>query len=93
MFHSEGPILTFTCDKFPALQEAGYKVTIASPSGGKIPIDNNSLQGDFKTPITAKWLDDGEVLGNKSILMVPIPVFPAVYSEIAHVFFLLLQNS
>ena len=42
-----------------AMQEAGYKVTIASPAGGKIPIDENSLQGDFKTPITAKWLDDG----------------------------------
>ena len=32
---------------------------IASPSGGKIPIDDNSLQGDFKTPITEKWLADG----------------------------------
>lgn len=40
-------------------QEAGYKVTIASPRGGEIPIDQSSLQGDFKTPDTKKWLEDG----------------------------------
>ena len=44
------------------LQNAGYKVTIASPNGGKITIDKVSLQGEAITPDTRKWLDDGEAL-------------------------------
>ena len=42
------------------MQEAGYSVILGSISGGKIPLEPNSLQGDAVTPITQKWLDDGE---------------------------------
>ena len=45
-----------------SLQNAGYKVTIASPNGGKITIDKVSLQGEAITPDTRKWLDDGKAL-------------------------------
>lgn len=35
---------------------------VASPKGGEIPIDSNSLQKENVTPDTQKWLDDGEPL-------------------------------
>ncbi|KAL3142602.1 hypothetical protein ABBQ38_002919 [Trebouxia sp. C0009 RCD-2024] len=39
--------------------EAGYDVTIASIKGGEIPVDEASLQGDFKTAdVTKFWADD-----------------------------------
>lgn len=41
-------------------KDAGYTVSLASPNGGEIPLDQNSLQGDFKTPDTVKWLNDAE---------------------------------
>ena len=38
--------------------QAGYDVTVASIKGGKIPVDPNSLQGDFKTEDVKKfWAD------------------------------------
>jgi hypothetical protein len=42
------------------LKDAGYDVTIASPAGGAVPIDDASLQGDFKTPECDRMLNDGE---------------------------------
>jgi hypothetical protein len=42
------------------LKDAGYDVTIASPAGGAVPIDEASLQGDFKTPECDRMLNDGE---------------------------------
>lgn len=39
---------------------AGYKVTIASPKGGEVTLDKTSLEGDYKTADTAKWLGDDE---------------------------------
>ena len=43
-------------------QDAGYSVKLGSISGGKIPLEPNSLQGDAVTPVTQKWLDDGPLL-------------------------------
>ena len=34
-------------------------MTLATLAGGKIPIDEVSIQGDAKTPTTAKFLNDG----------------------------------
>ena len=42
-------------------QEAGYKVTIASPKG-EITLDKVSLEGDAVTAETKKWLEDGAIL-------------------------------
>ena len=39
--------------------QAGYDVTVASIKGGKIPVDPNSLQGDFKTEDVKKFWADG----------------------------------
>jgi putative intracellular protease/amidase len=41
------------------LKDAGYDITIASPAGGAVPIDDASLQGDFKTPECDRMMDDG----------------------------------
>lgn len=41
------------------LKDAGYDVTIASPAGGAVPIDQASLQGDFKTPECDRMMEDG----------------------------------
>jgi len=42
--------------------QAGYDVTVASIKGGKIPVDPNSLQGDFKTEDVKKfWADDSKM--------------------------------
>jgi len=42
------------------LKDGGYDITIASPSGGAVPIDDASLQGDFKTPECDRMMNDGE---------------------------------
>ncbi|KAJ1450531.1 class I glutamine amidotransferase-like protein [Pelagophyceae sp. CCMP2097] len=41
---------------------AGYEVTIASPAGGAIPIDKNSLAGDFFTTLAKKFLHDPDAV-------------------------------
>jgi hypothetical protein len=41
------------------LRDGGYDVTIASPHG-TVPIDDASLQGDFKTPESTRFLESGE---------------------------------
>jgi hypothetical protein len=45
------------------LKDAGYDITIASPAGGAVPIDDASLQGDFKTPECDRMMEDGEAPG------------------------------
>lgn len=43
-------------------KSAGFDVTVASIKGGQIPIDDNSLQGDFKTAdVTKFWGDDSKM--------------------------------
>lgn len=42
------------------LKDGGYDITIASPAGGAVPIDEASLQGDFKTPECDRMMADGE---------------------------------
>lgn len=38
-------------------EEAGFEITVASVKGGKIPVDPNSLEGDFKTADCEKFLN------------------------------------
>lgn len=48
-------------------KEAGCNVTIASPNGGEIPVDQGSMKGDFYTADAKKfWESDAEA---KSKLM------------------------
>jgi putative intracellular protease/amidase len=42
------------------LKDAGYDITVASPAGGAVPIDDASLQGDFKTPECDRMMEDAE---------------------------------
>jgi putative intracellular protease/amidase len=44
-------------------KEAGYEVVIASTRGGPIPLDENSLKGDFFTAEAKKFMHDGEAFG------------------------------
>jgi putative intracellular protease/amidase len=39
-------------------KDAGYSVTIATPNGGAVTWDKNSLTKDAITPLTQKYLDD-----------------------------------
>ncbi len=41
-----------------AFVDAGYSVTLASPSGGEVPVDPNSLEQDALTDATKRFADD-----------------------------------
>mmetsp|Transcript_12092 Transcript_12092/g.15937 ORF Transcript_12092/g.15937 Transcript_12092/m.15937 type:complete len:505 (-) Transcript_12092:443-1957(-) len=45
------------------LLSAGWKVTIASPSGGPVPIDSGSMRGDFFTIFAQQFMQDPEAVG------------------------------
>mmetsp|Transcript_23253 Transcript_23253/g.39747 ORF Transcript_23253/g.39747 Transcript_23253/m.39747 type:complete len:226 (+) Transcript_23253:67-744(+) len=45
---------------------AGYEVVVASPGGAAIPIDVNSMAGDFFTDEAKKFMHDGEAVRNLS---------------------------
>lgn len=43
-------------------ENAGFDVTVSSIKGGQIPIDDNSMQGDFKTADVKKfWADESKM--------------------------------
>jgi hypothetical protein len=67
--HPTPPHLTFfillcrlgeLAEPYWVLKDAGYDITVASPAGGAVPIDDASLQGDFKTPECDRMMEDGE---------------------------------
>jgi len=43
-------------------KDAGYDVVIASPKGGPVPIDSNSLGADFFTDEAKKFMHDGSAI-------------------------------
>eukprot|EP00536_Pseudo-nitzschia_multiseries_P004316 jgi/Psemu1/302489/fgenesh1_kg.71_\ len=43
-------------------KNAGYEITFSSPAGGPIPIDANSLKGDFFAEESKTFLHDGEAM-------------------------------
>jgi putative intracellular protease/amidase len=47
-------------EPYYVFKEAGYSVTLATPSGGKITWDDVSLAGDAKTAGVTKFLNDDE---------------------------------
>jgi putative intracellular protease/amidase len=44
-------------------KKAGYEVVIASPAGGSIPIDKNSMGDGFFTDAAKKFMHDGDAIG------------------------------
>lgn len=57
---STGLWLSELAEPFYALKEAGYDVTICSPAGGAVPVDGNSLQGDFFVADAKRYQADAE---------------------------------
>jgi putative intracellular protease/amidase len=54
-----------------AFQEAGITVTLASPKGGKAPIDPKSELADFQTPATVRYYEDNHcqsLIANTKVL-------------------------
>ncbi|KAL7428924.1 hypothetical protein ACHAXM_001456 [Skeletonema potamos] len=47
-------------------KRAGYEVVIASPAGGPIPVDKNSMGEGFFTDEAKKFMHDGEAIGQLS---------------------------
>jgi putative intracellular protease/amidase len=58
--------------------EAGWKVTIASIKGGKVPVDDASLQGDFFTEAAKRFWDDAEA---KKTLEQSVPLSEVANSQ------------
>lgn len=42
-----------------AFQASGFEVSVYSPAGGKIPIDEASMNAPFRTEEVDKFLEDG----------------------------------
>lgn len=55
-------------EAFLAFQKEGYNVTIASPQGGKIPVDPTSLEGEVSEEMlaTEKYLENTEKLDDQN---------------------------
>lgn len=54
--------LSELAEPYWVLKDAGFDVTVASPNGGAVPVDPNSLAGDFKTAEADRMLNDGQLL-------------------------------
>lgn len=67
---------------------AGHDVTIASPAGGKVPIDAGSMQGDFYTAECKKFMEDPACakLLNESVALATVNVgdYAAIYLAGGH---------
>jgi hypothetical protein len=66
-FHHYGINVAVLCrlselaEPYWVLKDAGFDVTVASPNGGAVPVDPNSLAGDFKTAEADRMLNDGQL--------------------------------
>eukprot|EP00931_Biecheleriopsis_adriatica_P008632 TRINITY_DN109781_c0_g1_i1.p1 TRINITY_DN109781_c0_g1~~TRINITY_DN109781_c0_g1_i1.p1 ORF type:complete len:330 (-),score=89.21 TRINITY_DN109781_c0_g1_i1:274-1263(-) len=61
--HPTGLWLEEMASPYYLFKEAGYEVVIASTRGGPIPLDENSLKGDFFTEEAKRFMLDGEAFG------------------------------
>mmetsp|Transcript_41455 Transcript_41455/g.99326 ORF Transcript_41455/g.99326 Transcript_41455/m.99326 type:complete len:226 (-) Transcript_41455:961-1638(-) len=61
--HPTGLWLEEFATPYYMFKEKGYDVVMASPAGGAIPIDGNSLGGDFFVDDAKKFLHDAEAMG------------------------------
>jgi putative intracellular protease/amidase len=58
--HPTGVWLEELAAPYYKFKAAGFEVVIASPRGGPIPIDANSIKGDFFTAEAKKFMHDGD---------------------------------
>mmetsp|Transcript_29389 Transcript_29389/g.43149 ORF Transcript_29389/g.43149 Transcript_29389/m.43149 type:complete len:226 (-) Transcript_29389:21-698(-) len=58
--HPTGLWLEELATPYYAFQEAGFEVVVASPKGGPVPIDKNSIAGDFFTEAAKKFMHDAD---------------------------------
>mmetsp|Transcript_64037 Transcript_64037/g.176914 ORF Transcript_64037/g.176914 Transcript_64037/m.176914 type:complete len:231 (-) Transcript_64037:406-1098(-) len=69
-------------------KEAGIEMTIASPTGGAIPIDAGSLKGDFFTAESKQFMHDADALDalfhSKAIADVSVDDFDGLYVAGGH---------
>ncbi len=61
--HPTGVWIEELASAYYIFEEAGYDITISSPKGGPIPIDEGSLTGDFFTESAKKFMHDAKALG------------------------------
>ena len=64
--HPTGVWMEELSSPYYAFKEKGYDVVIASPKGGPIPIDQNSLAEGFFVDSAKKFLHDMEAVGSLS---------------------------
>lgn len=67
-----------------AFVDAGYTVTLASPMGGQVPLDPNSLGDDAMTDATRRYADDERA---RSALASTIPLEDVIADEFDAVFY------
>jgi|Transcript_12114 putative intracellular protease/amidase len=60
--HPTGLWLEELAAAYMVFKKAGYEITIASPAGGPIPIDCNSLRGAFFTQESKEFLHDADAM-------------------------------
>jgi putative intracellular protease/amidase len=61
--HPTGLWLEELAAPYYVFSEAGWEITIASPAGGPIPIDQGSVSGDFFTAESKKFMTDPVAIG------------------------------
>lgn len=61
--HPTGLWIEECATPYYAFLDKGYDVVLASPAGGAVPIDQNSLSGDFFTDASKKFLHDADAFG------------------------------
>ena len=61
--HPTGLWLEEAATPYYLFRASGLEVVLASPAGGPVPIDQNSMGGDFLTADCQKFLHDAEAVG------------------------------
>ncbi len=64
--HPTGVWIEELASAYYTFEEAGYDITISSPKGGPIPIDQNSLAEAFFTESAKKFMHDATAIGKLS---------------------------
>ena len=80
--HKTGIWLSEFGEAYIEFSKAGYQITVASPLGGKSPIDNRSLKKSLPQEIldTAKYLEDTSKLDS----IIDLSIFDAIFLPGGH---------
>ncbi len=70
------------------IDQAGFSYDIASPRGGKIPLDEKSIEGMMKDPVNARFMNDpafqGQLEGSLRLSDVDAAQYTAIYLAGGH---------